>query len=214
MKRLATRKLGEMKLEEGKALPVVHRGKRNILEIEADRNWAVRQVSLGRTYQEIADELNEGRGYSITKEQVRVDIEKAIVEWKRENMENIDVMVGRELARIEEIERIVMSDYEKSKNLKAVDYAALMKRGLSVDEIDAMFEGKMPGNYQYMETMLHLQMQKLKILGIDRGNDVPTNTIVQYNFGSLNDVQLAALADRLQDEKSAELLREIAVEEQ
>ena len=112
------------------------------------------------------------------------------------------------------IERKVLEDYEKSKNLRAVEYACMLKRGFTVEEIEAMFEGKMPGNPQYMETLLHLQTQKLKIMGIDKGNDVPTNTIVQYNFGALNEAQLAAMADKLQDDKAAELLRGIAVEEQ
>lgn len=210
MKRLAIRE----EVREGKVQRVNPGGKRLPAEQEADRHWMVAEVARGRTYQEIADELNSKRAYHLSKEQVRLDVQSAIVEWKRENMENIDAVIGKELARLEMLEARVLEDYEKSKNLRAVDYACMLKRGFTIEEIDAMFEGKMPGNPQFMETLLHIQMSKLKILGIDKGNDVPTNTIVQYNFGSLNEAQLASMADRLQDAKAAEMVREMTVEEQ
>ena len=57
-------------------------------------------------------------------------------------------------------------------------------------------------------------MQKMKILGIDKGYDVPVNAVVNYNFGALNEAQLAAMADKLQDAKAAELLRAAAVDDQ
>lgn len=188
--------------------------KRNELERVSDRHWMVLELAKGKTYREIAEMMAVKGSVVISESQVKYDIEQAIVDWKRENMGNIDAVIGRELARIELLERKVMEDYEKSKNLRAVEYAAMLKRGFTMDEIDQMFAGKVPGNPQFMETMLHLQMQKLKILGIDKGNDVPTNTIVQYNFGSLNEAQLAAMADRMQEAKAAELLREVAVDEQ
>lgn len=188
--------------------------KRNELERVSDRHWMVLELAKGKTYREIAEMMAVKGSVVISESQVKYDIEQAIVDWKRENMGNIDAVIGRELARIELLERKVMEDYEKSKNLRAVEYAAMLKRGFTMDEIDQMFAGKVPGNPQFMETMLHLQMQKLKILGIDKGNDVPTNTIVQYNFGSLNEAQLAAMADRMQEAKAAELLREVVVDEQ
>lgn len=188
--------------------------KRNELERVSDRHWMVLELAKGKTYREIAEMMSVKGSVVISDKQVRYDIEQAIADWKRENMGNIDAVIGRELARIELLERKVMEDYEKSKNLRAVEYAAMLKRGFTMDEIDQMFAGKVPGNPQFMETMLHLQMQKLKILGIDKGNDVPTNTIVQYNFGSLNEAQLAAMADRMQEAKAAELLRGVAVDEQ
>ena len=189
-------------------MEVVGGGKRNELQYAVDEHWLVREVAKGRTYKEISDDLNTQNGYSIAPRTIGDMVQKVIIEWKRENMGNIDAVIGKELARIEMLEAQIMSDYEKSKNLRAVDYAAMLKRGFTIDEIDEMFKDKTPGNPQFMETMLHLQMQKLRILGIDKGYDVPTNTVIQYNFGALNDIQLAAMADRLQDAKAAELINE------
>ena len=184
------------------------------MQTAVDTHWVVREVAKGRTYRQIADDLQKDVEYKVSGADVCRLVQDMIVEWKRENMGNIDAVIGRELARIEMIEAKVLEDYEKSKNLRAVDYAALMKRGFTIDEIDEMFLDKTPGNPQFLETILHCQMQKLKILGIDKGYDVPTNTIVNYNFGALNDVQLAAMADKLQDAKAAELLREAAEDDQ
>lgn len=213
-------RVGNMELSNGKGTraskEMLDRGtqKRNELERMSDSHWMVLELAKGKTYKEIADMMAVKGSVAISVSQVRYDIEQAVVEWKRENMGNIDAVIGRELARIELLERKVMEDYEKSKNLRAVEYAAMLKRGFTMDEIDQMFAGKVPGNPQFMEVLMHLQMQKLKILGIDKGNDVPTNTIVQYNFGALNEAQLAAMADRMQDAKAAEMLREAAVDEQ
>lgn len=190
------------------------RAKRSILEKEIDQHWLMREVAKGRAYKEIAEEMNLTCAYKVTEGDLYKMTREMLVEWKRENMGNIDAVIGKELARIEMLEAKVLEDYEKSKNLRAVDYAALLKRGFTIDEIDEMFKGKTPGNPQFLETILHCQMQKLKILGIDKGYDVPTNTVVNYNFGALNEAQLAAMADKLQDAKAAELMRELAVDEQ
>lgn len=197
-----------------KDLTLKRNAKRNALGKAVDAHIVVREVAKGKTYQEVADMLNKENGYSLSRTSVQRMVQEAIMEWKRENMGNIDAVIGRELARIEMLEDKVMEDYEKSKNLRAVDYAALLKRGFKIDEIDEMFKDKTPGNPQFIEAMLHCQMQKLKVLGIDKGYDVPTNTIVNYNFGALNEAQLAAMADKLQDAKAAELMRELAVDEQ
>lgn len=206
--------MGNPKRASGKDLFVRGNNTRNALQYKVDEHWLVREVAKGRMYKDIAEDLNRQNGYTISAKEVGNMVQNVIVEWKRENMSNIDAVIGKELAKIELVEQKIWEDYEKSKGLRAVDYAALMKRGMSIEEIDKMFKGRMPGNPDYFEALLHCQMQKLRILGIDKGYDVPTNTVVNYNFGSLNDAQLAAMADRLQDAKAAELLREVAVDEQ
>lgn len=188
--------------------------KRNELQQQMDMWWIVGEVAKGRTYKSIAEELNrkhEGE-YELSAEMVRLEVNKCMVEWKRENMQNIDAVIGKELARLEGIEQKVYADYEKSKGLRAVDYAALMKRGMTIEEIDEMFGDRIAGDYHYMEVLLHVQMQKMKLLGIDKGNDVPQTAIVNYNFGSLSEEALLAMADQLQDGKKQEL--HIGVDEQ
>lgn len=189
---------------------VVHRGNnhnRNLIDREKDAWFAVGELARGKTYREIAQELNDKNGYNLSHVQVWHDIEEILVEWKRENMSNIDAFIAKELARLEEIEAIVIKNFEKSKLPRPNEYASLMKRGMMPEEIDEMYEerGGMAGDPRYLETLLHLQKQRMDLLGIGHGTDVPQNTIVQYNFGNSNIDDLAKLADVLQDNKRNEI---------
>ena len=82
--------------------------KRNQLDIEKDTWYAVAELAKGKTYREIAQELSEKNGYSISYVQIWHDINDALIEWKRENMANIDAYIARDLARWEQIEAIVL----------------------------------------------------------------------------------------------------------
>lgn len=189
---------------------VVHKGNnhnRNLIDREKDAWFAVSELARGKTYREIAQELNEKNGYNLSHVMVWHDIEEILVEWKRENMANIDAFIAKELARLEEIESIVIKNFEKSKLPRPNEYASLMKRGMLPEEIDEMYEerGGMAGDPRYLETLLHLQKQRMDLLGISHGTDVAQNTIVQYNFGNADLGDLAKLADALQDNKKNEI---------
>lgn len=180
---------------------------RNQIDREKDTWWAVGELAKGRTYRQIAEDLNAKNGYQISHVQVWHDIEQVLVEWKRENMSNIDAYIAKDLARLEEIEAIVLQHFEKSKLPRPQEYAALMKRGYTPEEIDQMYEerGGMAGDPRYLETLLHLQKQRMDLLGINKGNDVAQNTIVNYQFNNIDLGELTSIADKLQDNKKAEI---------
>ena len=184
--------------------------KRNQLDIEKDTWYAVAELAKGKTYREIAKELSEKNGYSISYVQIWHDINDALIAWKRENLENIDAYIARDLARLEQIEAIVLQNFEKSKLPRPLEYAALMKRGLTMDEIDELYEerGGMAGDPRYLETLLHLQAQRMRLLGLDKGADVQQNTIINYSFGNASLEELGRLADQLQDNKRKEIVIE------
>ena len=184
--------------------------KRNQLDIEKDTWWAVAELAKGKTYREIAKELSEKNGYNISYVQIWHDINDALIAWKRENMENIDAYIARDLARLEQIEAIVLQNFEKSKLPRPLEYAALMKRGLTMDERDELYEerGGMAGDPRYLETLLHLQAQRMRLLGLDKGADVQQNTIINYSFGNASLEELGRLADQLQDNKRKEIVIE------
>lgn len=198
-----------MKDKPNRELLVVPQGgaKRNTIDREKDIHWAVAEVAKGRTYSSITKELNSRNDYSISAEQVRKDIESALVEWKRENMDNIEVHIAKELHRLDALEAKVMAEYEKSKALRPADYAQLMKRGYTIEEIDEIYDGKggLAGNPAYIDTLLRIQAQRLRLLGIDKGNDVGTMNVVNYNFGDASLDDLVGIANALQDRKSKEI---------
>ena len=189
-------------------LVVGGQGHRTELDREQDVWYAVAELAKGKSYREIATSLSEKKGYHIAFQQVYKDVQEVLVEWKRQNMENIDAYIAKDLARLEEIERIVLQNFEKSKLPRPNEYASLMKRGMTAEEIDEMYEerGGMAGDPRYLETLLHLQRQRMDLLGIGRGNDVPQNTIVQYNFGDAGVDELSKIADAIQDQHQKQII--------
>lgn len=188
-----------------------HPNARNILDQEKDRWLAVKMVAQGHTYKEVSEKLHElNPEYTITPQGVRDSVEKALVDWKRDNMDNIDAYIAKELWRINEIEKLVMENFENSKKgFSPKEYAAMMKAGLTPDEVDAMYaERELAGDPHYLDILLNLQNQRMRLLGINKGNDVATQTIVSYNFNGIGDNALEKMADMLQDAKYKELAEE------
>ena len=71
-------------------LVVGGQGHRTELDREQDVWFAVAELAKGKSYREIASELTERKGYHIAFQQVYKDVQEVLVEWKRENMANID----------------------------------------------------------------------------------------------------------------------------
>ena len=178
-------------------------GHRTNLDREQDVWFAVAELAKGKTYREIASAISEKKGYPIAFQQVYRDIQEVMVEWKRQNMENVEAYIAAECARLEEIEQRVLADYEKSKLPSPTEYAAMIKRGLTPTEVDELYKerGGRAGDPRYLDTLLRLQKQRLDLLGLNRGNDIPSQTVVQYNFGNASMEELARMADILQDQK-------------
>lgn len=194
-----------------KQLMVPRPNARNLLDREKDRWICVKLVAQGATYAEVAEKLHElNPEYKITPEKIQAEVEKALIDWKRENMDKIDVYITKEVLRLEMLEKEVMENFELSKKaFRPQDYAAMMKRGLTPDEIDEIYATRpLAGDPRYLDTLLHLQMQRMRLLGITKGNDVAQQTIVQYNFNNIGDDALERMADALQDTKYAELADE------
>lgn len=197
-----------------KQLRVRAGAKRNELDLAKDTFWIVGEVAKGRTYRDVAEELNKMNGYQLDVKTVWRDVERAMVEWKRMNMDNIDALMAKECARIEYIEGEVRKNLELSKKPRPNEVAQLMKCGYTKEEIDAMYDPaqggqELPGDPRFFDTLLRLQYQRLKLFGLDRGNDSPTRlSINQYNFNTTDLSQLTSLATQMQDRKREELVDE------
>ena len=194
-----------------KQLMVPRPNARNLLDREKDRWICVKLVAQGATYAEVAEKLHElNPDYEVTPQSIQREVEQALVEWKRENMDKIDVYITKEVVRLEMLEKEVMENFELSKKcFRPQDYAAMMKRGLTPDEIDEIYEKRpLAGDPRYLDTLLHLQMQRMRLLGITKGSDVAQQTIVNYNFSGIGDDALEKMADMLQDNKYKEFVDE------
>jgi hypothetical protein len=194
-----------------KQLMVATYNSRNLLDREKDRWICVQLVAQGATYAEVAEKLHElNPQYNVPADAIRDEVEKALIDWKRDNMDKIDLYITKEVIRLEELEKEVMRNFELSrKSFRPQDYAALMKRGLTPDEIDDIYKDReLAGDPRYLDVILNIQKQRMRLLGITKGNDVAQQTIVNYNFGEISDDALARMADSLQDTKYTQIIDE------
>ena len=129
-------------------------GHRTELDREQDVWFAVAELAKGRTYREIAQMISEKKGYHLAHQQVYKDIQEVLIEWKRENMQNIDAFIAREVARLEEIERRVLSDYEKFLTQINEDYNNALK---CKELLDKTIEDIAKNGETYMQTIRNLE---------------------------------------------------------
>lgn len=160
----------------------------------------MRDASDGKLTEEIKSRNRVGRN-SI------VNIKSAALEdWREANIGAMDDMISREMMRIDNLEEVVMRDYENSKrSLKPMEYAALMARGLSMDEIDECFASRpQSGDPRYLDTLLRIGMQRMRLIGAVGRSDRRKQTINQYNFGSLSEEDMRRIVGDMQDGKYRE----------
>lgn len=197
---------------------LVRHGKsgKNSLDVEKDTWLIMREVAKGKSYVDIAAWLTELNGYTVLPRDVYTYTRKALVEWKKDNLKNADAFIAFELGKLEELESIVLADYEKSRVPKPSEYAALMKQGLTMEEIDAWYEAKggYTGDAIYLDKLLMIQQRRLKMLGIDSGNDVAQTTIVNYGFDMKDFGEFQEIVGKMQDRKHDALYEEANIVEE
>lgn len=130
----------------------------------------------------------------------------ALEMWREENVSIMGEMIEREMMRVDNIWEMAMEDYERSRRvLTPMEYAALMARGMSMDEIDEMFasRGKI-GDPKILNTLIGLSMQRMRMIGVVGSQDRRKQVVNQYNFGNLSEEEMKRLVGEMQDNRYKE----------
>lgn len=159
----------------------------------------------GYTYREILVKLNkrnerEGFGYTITLRALYLDIQKMLVEWKRDRLENIDDYITQELRKLDLIEHELWEAWNKSKSIKM-----RVKKGRNHKSYEIV-EESLCGNPRYLELLLTVQQRRAKLLGLDAPVKVDAVHRIdtdrpQYDINSLPKDLLYSVADKLQEQE-------------
>lgn len=189
---------------------------RNITDANKDAWLIMKEAAKGHSFSEIAEWMTELNGYKVTADAVYKSVRRAMVEWKKENLKNTDEFIAYELGKLEQLESIVLADYERSRVPKPQEYAALVKQGMTMEEIDKWYEkkGGYPGDPSYLDRLLQISQRKMKMLGIESGVDIATTTIVNYGFDMKDFSELSDIVGRMQDKKHDDLYSEANVVEE
>lgn len=88
--------------------------KRTPQQREIDFVETARLYARGFMLHEIAEELCRDRDYTLTKQQISLDLKRLRAQWREAAQIDMDQAVGRELARLDEIERQAWRGWERS----------------------------------------------------------------------------------------------------
>lgn len=101
------------------------RNKRTDKQMEDDKNFIAKQLLMSKTTRETLRLLNEenerkNKGYTLSLAMIVYDYKKVLNEWRDERKEYIDLIVDRELKKLDVIEAECWQAWEKSKEGKKI----------------------------------------------------------------------------------------------
>ncbi len=97
--------------------------KRTDKQIEEDKLFISKELVKSTPYRKIAELLNAankeaGKDYTLVYSQIAYDVKKILQDWREERKETIDLVVDRELRKLDVIEAECWAAWEKSKGGK------------------------------------------------------------------------------------------------
>lgn len=191
--------------------------KRTTAQIEVDRMFIADLYTRGYTFREIASRLNENlkardMEYTITFQQVWMDIKHLLIEWKKDHKETIDQHIVKELRKLDKMEVELWEQWEQSKAGKrktTIKGGEVANGQVTGGRLDNRVTESTLGNPKFLELLLTLSDRRAKLLGYDapiRIQTVPQEE--QRNKYSVEDVPediLLQMADSIQNASSKKI---------
>ena len=153
-------------------------GHRKKGEREQDLNLIAELYTKGRSYREIAFEVSQKHGRTITHQTVSNEVKKLLKEWEGTRSELIDHQKYIELAKIDRLEKTYWDGYDKS--CQPVKKSTTKKKGsptLISDVEKTDNEETRIGDPRFLDGIKWCIEQRCKIFGINAPQkfDVETN---------------------------------------
>ena len=151
-------------------------------EREKDLALIAELYTKGRSYREIAFQVNEQHGRSITYQTVHNEVKKLLKEWKENREEVIDHQKFIELEKIDRLEKTYWDGYEKS--CQPVKKSSTKKKGSAKGPSDFEMIGNEEsrvGDPRFLDGVKWCIEQRCKLFGINAPQkfDVETNLFQQ-----------------------------------
>lgn len=178
----------------------------------------------GYSYREIVAALNADlakreTGYTISLAMVYYDLQHLLIEWKREQLENIDEYILQELKKLDQIEKELWKAWEKSVGGKTRVKTSPKKgdRSKRKEEVDSEVTLETSaGNPRYLQLILEVQQRRAKMLGFDKPLkvEIPNMNVTVNDGKPLYDVSvipkelLYSVVDKLQESEYQKRLAE------
>lgn len=192
-------------------------GKRTKEQQKCDVIFCTDLFLKGYTYRQIAERLNtdiklRGLNYHVSHVQVYKDMQSLLIEWKRQQFDNIDAYITQELLKLDRLEVEAWEAWEASKNMKTT-----YKERTNDDVVLYREEtrGNSVGDPQFLNVLLNIQQRRAKLLGLDSptkialpGNSNADDGKPKYDAKALPEELLFTVADKLQSAEFERIIEE------
>lgn len=162
-----------------------HATKRTKAQKESDRNFVAGLLVKCIPIREITRELNaknesEGRGYTLSFQQVHYDIKLIFEEWKEQKAAFLETKIELELAKLDKIESECWEAWERSKEgkQKTVIEGGLLQGGamsggeLRLREIETTF-----GDTKFLDIIQKCMDRRAALLGLNAPTKIMTASV-------------------------------------
>lgn len=188
-------------------------GKRTLEQKEADMILVTDLFIRGYSYRQIASRLNDdleerGLDYRVSHTTIAKDLNKLLVEWKKERFNDIDAYISAELKKLERIESELWEAWELSKGAKRktkIKGGEITDSGARGGQLNERTLETTTGNPKYLDLILNVQQRRAKLLGYDapikmdihKTSDPRHVEEQEYHFEDIPEEEMAVMVERM-----------------
>lgn len=181
----------------------------------------------GYTYRQISQKLNDdvkrrGFDYEVSHVTIYKDMQKVMINWKKEAFDNMDAYMRQELKKLDKMEVETWEAWENSKSkYRTTEKKSKKPKKVDADTVEVDYYGydqtmneTSAGNPRFLDILLNIQQRRAKLLGLDspiklnvdggpdRSDDKP-----KYNPKAIPDDILFAAVDAIQQDQYNEEMK-------
>lgn len=168
--------------------------KRTDKQIENDRLFISEQFLKGFTIREISENLNkrneaQGYDYTLVHSMVAYDIKKVLEEWRENRKQYIDLLMERDLQKLEMIERECWDAWQASKNStkKTTIKGGAIKDGqVTGGTLDKREMEDSNGDPRYIDRIFQCMDRRRELLGYGSAKKIEHSGTVNVGIKSMD----------------------------
>jgi hypothetical protein len=144
----------------------VARVKRSRWQREKDLAEITNLYLLGKTQRDIAGIICEDRDYSLSQQQISADLSEVQRRWRESSVRDFDELKGRELARIDLLERTYWAAWEESRKRRERRKTGRVSGAAQRDTAEIVTEDQI-GDHRFLQGIQWCIERRCAILGLD-----------------------------------------------
>lgn len=140
--------------------------KRSKVQRENDLRFTASLYLRGKSQQDIANELSNSRPYTISQQQISVDLKAIYARWRQSSLVDFDEKKNKEIAKVDELERTYWQAWEDSRTEKQIT-STKRTTGETVKDEASIRKERSVGNPAFLAGVQWCISKRCEILGLN-----------------------------------------------